>query len=938
MRDAEAREARLEAHLIRLLAQHNKPSMQPESSNVKKKSPRTKARVLREITSYLNESDDESEEVREEAGKLVEAIERRKGKRRIYKDDGKGSRIQSERMGYRVDLVRVEDDDEEKTPPPAKRRHEEESGILKFAIELHKHLSEKKEMEQLRVEMIAWRRVVEEKGGRLKASEEDRLFRLFLLCVMSGECPWARKWVGIVSGNDGDVSTANPGVHAIVSPWCRHFYIGCTSRAVITRWADHVSQVVRGNPRNAPRLHAWLRVFGWHKYLAVPLVDGIEDLLVVESSFIRRFSPALNTRGLGGERWRGKKKRVGKRERGKRQSNPSGVVVNKFNGKASVIDVLRDMRCEMSLQWIASSGGSVWIDRWKVARRKVGETPIWVGEEERPIKECKQCLEKGGKFRVWKIRILPSSIEHRRFVLRDVLRLSWRIQILYKKASRELVALYRTTMLFSKKKSRNRAKCVVARVVRGKYGYDIRRRSCVRFPFPPSVKRGMVRRVAAGVSLQAVADPDLARFIAGKVRVVERKRTTVGTVIHNHRKFADSLDVGSACEGLQLPRTDEHVKVRLDEVEGVPSFMWNSKNVTSGCVLSMEGLSACIMEGVKGWRRGKKMRLSHEDVGGCFDERMGGRSAAMSTNEVRRYSRRFSGMVAVLIDRNPGATLIVCPALYFRACLETFNLSGSFRKMQESSIFVMTEMTREYGHQGLDKIARWQTGDTCFFGIPKTVHFDLKSSDNLGEQMKVFERDLNAEGDCVITRSYDVKDMFARLSHESVMEVVEWLTEYHKQKGLKGVRVSTRGKMCSMIKKVRKEEGFINMSFEDIRREVSFELSHSFICCAGEVMRQEFGIPMGRSFSPALACTVCARAEYVCMNRMKSTVAVIRGLRMIDDVAIMVGCRTDRPNIFGRASRILSEFEQCHDRNIKLVRKDEGGNVFDFLGTRVLPM
>ncbi|GBG64031.1 hypothetical protein CBR_g40278 [Chara braunii] len=144
MRDAEAREAKLEARLIRLLAQHNKTAAQPESSNVRKKSPKTKARVLREIRSYLDESDDESEEVREEAGKLVEAIEMRKGKRKIYKDEGRGSRIQSQRMGYQEEPVRIEDDDEEKTPPPAKRRNEEESGILEFAIELHKHLSEKK--------------------------------------------------------------------------------------------------------------------------------------------------------------------------------------------------------------------------------------------------------------------------------------------------------------------------------------------------------------------------------------------------------------------------------------------------------------------------------------------------------------------------------------------------------------------------------------------------------------------------------------------------------------------------------------------------------------------------------------------------------------------------------------------------------------------------
>ncbi|GBG89332.1 hypothetical protein CBR_g49042 [Chara braunii] len=485
----------------------------------------------------------------------------------------------------------------------------------------------------------------------------------------------------------------------------------------------------------------------------------------------------------------------------------------------------------------------------------------------------------------------------------------------------------------------------------------------------------MVRSLAAEVILEAIADQDIARFVAGKVRVVEKKRTTVGMVIHNHRKIAECAAAECKCDRLQLPRKDGHVKVRLNGVEEVPSFIWNSKNVTRGSNISTELLRACIMEGVKGWTKGKKLQVSLENIHCCFERNDGGRSVAMSTAEVRMYFRRFDGLVAVPIDRNPGAALVICPILYSRACLETFNLSGSFRIMQDSSTFVLTEMKKEYVHRGLDKIARWQTGgkigqayvlpkdkdltrwrpiSPCtsdptrlagartgrairymLFGIPGAEHFDLRSTDSLGEQTKKFQRDLSTKGDCVITRSYDIKDMFARLSHESVIESVEWLMDYHKQKGLKGVRVSTRGKMCSMIRKVRKEEGFISLSFDDLKREVSFELAHSFVRCAGEVMLQEFGIPMGRSSSPALACTVCARAEYGFLNRMKNTGAVIRGLRMIDDVAILIGCRTDRPDSMGRARRILDEFEQCYDKNIKLVRKDEGGNMLDFLGTRI---
>ncbi|GBG76178.1 hypothetical protein CBR_g21927 [Chara braunii] len=143
MRDADAREARLETRLVRLLAQHTKTSTPPESSGVKKKSPRTKARVMREMRSYFDESDDDSEEVREEAGKLVEAMEKRKGKGRAKVTEERWPKVRIGGRGDREELVKLEDE-EDRTPPPNHRTDERDPNILYFAIELHRHLSEKK--------------------------------------------------------------------------------------------------------------------------------------------------------------------------------------------------------------------------------------------------------------------------------------------------------------------------------------------------------------------------------------------------------------------------------------------------------------------------------------------------------------------------------------------------------------------------------------------------------------------------------------------------------------------------------------------------------------------------------------------------------------------------------------------------------------------------
>ncbi|GBG83881.1 hypothetical protein CBR_g37750 [Chara braunii] len=92
LREEQAREAKLEATIVRILQQRKEsgvispiPLIAPASHvayEPKKQSPSSKARMLRDIRSYIAESEDESEEVKEEAEKLAEALERRKNSRK----------------------------------------------------------------------------------------------------------------------------------------------------------------------------------------------------------------------------------------------------------------------------------------------------------------------------------------------------------------------------------------------------------------------------------------------------------------------------------------------------------------------------------------------------------------------------------------------------------------------------------------------------------------------------------------------------------------------------------------------------------------------------------------------------------------------------------------------------------------------------------------
>ncbi|GBG69678.1 hypothetical protein CBR_g4508 [Chara braunii] len=496
--------------------------------------------------------------------------------------------------------------------------------------------------------------------ANLSSTVEDRIFRLFVLYVISGGCPWAKKWITMMGGKDRDVSTEDSGVYVLVSPWCRHFYIGCTSRKVIVRWTDHVKKAVSGSLENAPKLHAWLRIFGWRNYLVLPLVSNTQDPMKVERALIRRFSPALNTQGTRKEEGR-VRRRKGRREGGKRKYEHMGGSIIRFHGRESIIDLVKEMSRTQGDHRITSTGGNMWIDIWRVVKGKIGQSSVSVGGRAILIKDCKGILEGGGEFPLIDIWIVPASLEHRRNILRELRRNPDKVRGMYKKSSQELIAMYRTCSLFADKKVWNRLKTTITKVVKTKYGAEVRRRPCVKVPFSPSIRMGEVMRVAASIIEQTISDRCIRRFVVTKVRAVTKKRRTIGSIIHNHRTFAKMDQAQCRCGDVDLPKIEEHVKIRLDRIYGVPRFITNSRNVTSGYVIPEEMLWECIMEGVGLWTKGRQVLIDRSEVRKCYQVRQPEHSAAMSVREVMDWVKPYEVLVAVPIDRNPGATLLICP-------------------------------------------------------------------------------------------------------------------------------------------------------------------------------------------------------------------------------------------------------------------------------------
>ncbi|GBG61516.1 hypothetical protein CBR_g21858 [Chara braunii] len=142
LREAEAREARLKQTITRLLTQQKKAALPMMETGVRKRSPRSKARMLREIRSYINKSDDDSDEVKEEASKLIDAIENRKreGKRRKDSPDPELSMKKKN-----IHVATIEEPQEELSIPKKNLAVGcSNEGMLEYALEVHRRLSAKK--------------------------------------------------------------------------------------------------------------------------------------------------------------------------------------------------------------------------------------------------------------------------------------------------------------------------------------------------------------------------------------------------------------------------------------------------------------------------------------------------------------------------------------------------------------------------------------------------------------------------------------------------------------------------------------------------------------------------------------------------------------------------------------------------------------------------
>ncbi|GBG87667.1 hypothetical protein CBR_g45821 [Chara braunii] len=220
----------------------------------------------------------------------------------------------------------------------------------------------------------------------------------------------------------------------------------------------------------------------------------------------------------------------------------------------------------------------------------------------------------------------------------------------------------------------------------------------------------------------------------------------------------------------------------------------------------------------------------------------------------------------------------------------------------------------------------------------KRLNFHLASTIQLKEEALRADTEFGEQGcSLAIGRCYDIKEMFSSIPHDAVRSAVFELIRDFENKNWCQVKVAVRGRLIVLSKTDRKEVGYVKVGMNTIFKMVNYDLSHAYMRCGETIRRQIVGIPMGKTMSPILATVTCAMDETKFLKSLGADKRLVKGWRMVDDVSIVVGCNKEG-GAWTRAHDNLDAFEAAYDPRLKLVRKDDGSNTWQFVGGRMYIM
>ncbi|GBG64519.1 hypothetical protein CBR_g45215 [Chara braunii] len=580
---------------------------------------------------------------------------------------------------------------------------------------------------------------------------------------------------------------------------------------------------------------------------------------------------------------------------------------------------------------IYSSGGNIWQTTWKAISKAFGSTKLTLGSETRTLKHCKAWLEGGGRFAVEYLVQWKPQCRYLKDTLTRLLRQPNSLTNLYKWGMRSLLRLYNAAKDFTRKSTRKYLRRLIARVFLRKFDLSLSADLLIKIKFDDRLRLCELRKVVNDLLMTC----DLPTCFLGrarkKARIVWQKNQTVGELLHNHRAFAARPVLTCSCAGLPYPRVDGHVQFRLNKDMVDNPLLANARNIPKVSITNrVKLLSDEIRVGFQSWRnlQGVLPTVSEGMLAECFMDCKAQSYSELSVDEVHAAKKRFDGLVLTPLDRNPGETVVMCPMIYYQAMISTFVLNPGYTIMQVNEGVVLRELREDVNAAGLRKFAKWEgkgrigsayvipkhkdltryrpicptylepmvrTGRVVARGLnfllgrlPRGSHFNLPAVSQLTSALGRINSSINQRRRVpdVKATSYDIKDMFSRLPHQEILRSLSWLLDFHKMKGRSFVRVNTRGKGSSFGRTTGADHWRL-LLLDEVFEFVRIELQHTYTFATSVLLRKDVGIPMGKTTSPPLACTLCAFFECMFLRSLGKYGRQVFGIRLVDDVILV---------------------------------------------------
>ncbi|GBG71171.1 hypothetical protein CBR_g8473 [Chara braunii] len=436
------------------------------------------------------------------------------------------------------------------------------------------------------------------------------------------------------------------------------------------------------------------------------------------------------------------------------------------------------------------------------------------------------------------------------------------------------------------------------------------------------------------------------------------------------------LSLPSSTPGFPYPRVRGQVRCRLQELEGIPDLALNANNVPLARQQDQTSrLCSEIVDGFRQWAnaKGQVISCTASEVVRCMQPIVLEERGYLDKGAVLDLKARLDGLVLTPLDRNPGVTLVICPALYYQGMFDLFIRNDGYVPIVGSESDGMAATRECLRKEGLLAFGKWdgkghvgkayalpkhkdldryrlicptfseptaRTGKAVakglnhlLFTLPQDLHFNLKALSSLTSRLEAVNRKCARQGSGVVltARSYDIKDMFSQLPHDEILQAVDWVIKWHKEKGRQFVRVNTRGR-GSTFGLTTGQDHWRLLEFDDVFNFIRIDLKHTYTSALNVLLQQRIGIPMGKSTSPPLACILCAHAEHKFLCSLGTNRQRVFGVRLVDDVSLIIASKTPTEQ---EVDGIWQRFEECYPSNLSLKRTDDGTGKWDFLGCEV---